>query len=603
MRKPLASRIIGLAALYCVVFCVLVILQFSNKGSFTLSTGDMTIRGRYLHQTDNTGDLNNESENTQTAIPITGGVRVSYGGLEFNLKEERGKGLVLTGNDTIVPVNPAYMILTESTVRFILPGETIIVFNSLDSARGPELQVNVEFADNISEIIIPVAPRRSSLIRENGQIGIMYSGSRYFLNTPGNELEEGKMILSRNNSFVSYRLRSRQRAFDPSDYILAKTQNYDNIIRNWQDTNFSYWSRNAATLQNEDDIIAFLSEAFQRGIYSTSLNSIPGDFINSPRHSHRSSVFVGGMTNGYQSFVSTENDKNNLINRLIRERSPALLREYHVLDYLFTRGRTALANDVIEFVGSLEPQMLTEDHCAGLLEIFSDIRRWRPGTNNPIEHLTEQILLLISEKLIRDNENDTVFVSCSGGINFENNLRLGKALIYWGETTENTDWAGIGKSLVISAIENGNAGRLHNMLNPAEISPRAAWLTNEGHWVWTASQTVRASFIDGNMNIAFSFPANMSHYVMIRGIRPFNRIQIHGMDWRSDSQFERYDSSGWVYYPQEQILVLKIRHRATVENIRIIYRVDEPPPPPPPPAVTEDTSAETEINTNGENVD
>jgi hypothetical protein len=69
----------------------------------------------------------------------------------------------------------------------------------------------------------------------------------------------------------------------------------------------------------------------------------------------------------------------------------------------------------------------------------------------------------------------------------------------------------------------------------------------------------------------------MTHHIIIRGIRPFIRLQIHGMDWRTDSQFERYDSSGWVYYPQDQVLILKLRHRELVENIRIIYR-EEPQP-------------------------
>jgi len=68
----------------------------------------------------------------------------------------------------------------------------------------------------------------------------------------------------------------------------------------------------------------------------------------------------------------------------------------------------------------------------------------------------------------------------------------------------------------------------------------------------------------------------MSHFMIIRGVRPFIRIQLHGMDWRTDSQFERYDSSGWVYYPEEQTLIVKLKHRVTTENIRIIYRATEP---------------------------
>jgi hypothetical protein len=47
------------------------------------------------------------------------------------------------------------------------------------------------------------------------------------------------------------------------------------------------------------------------------------------------------------------------------------------------------------------------------------------------------------------------------------------------------------------------------------------------------------------------------------------------MDFRTDPQFERYDSSGWSYNAQEQTLLLKMRHRATVEHVRIFYRAGE----------------------------
>jgi hypothetical protein len=579
MRKTLASRIVGLAALYCIVLFFVVILQFSNKENFTLSAGGMTIRGRYLQQT---------AEQQTDTRSITNGVKLFYGGLDFTLREEHGKGLMLSGRDGTFPVNPESILITENSARFILPGGTVLVFNSFDSARGRGLQINAEFANNVSEVTIPITPRRSSTVRDNGQVGIMFGGSRYFFSSPGLELENGRMVLSRDNSFLSYQYRSRQRVFNPSDYIIARAQNYESIVRTWRDTSFTHWNQNITSLfQNEDDVIAYLTEAFGRGSHLAAINAVSADFINNPRRSYRASAFVGGTANAYQSLISSQNEKINMITRLTRERSLAFLREEHLLDYLFVRGYTALANDVIEIITSAEPQKLTIDYCAGLLEFFTDVRRWRQNTvvssanindaNYPIGHLIEQMLLLISDNLNRDNENDAVYVAASDGINLEYSLRLGRALITWAQISQNTEWAAIGRSLVLSALTGSNSGRLYNTLRFTDYYPRGIWLTNEGHWVWTVSQTARASYIEGNLNIAFSFPVNASHYVMIRGVRPFIKIQIHGMDWRTDNQFERYDSSGWVYYPQEQILVVKLRHRAAIENVRIFYRVDEPP--------------------------
>jgi hypothetical protein len=43
------------------------------------------------------------------------------------------------------------------------------------------------------------------------------------------------------------------------------------------------------------------------------------------------------------------------------------------------------------------------------------------------------------------------------------------------------------------------------------------------------------------------------------------------MDYRTDPQFERYDSSGWSYSSAEQTLLLKMKHREETEHIRIFY--------------------------------
>ena len=595
MRKPLASRIIGLLFLYCVVFCILIILQFSNSGNFSLTAGAMSLRGRYMseHQSANLIEprleylVNNEEQ--WSGGFISGGVKVFYGGLEFNLSQERGDGLEITDAEgSSVPVNPEFMIVTEESIaRFILPGGTMLTFHALESPRGPELQITGEFADNASSVVIPIIPRRSSLVHDSGQIGIMYGGSRYIFSSLGHELENGFMVLSKENAFMSYRSRGRQREFDPGEFIVADHQNYTGILRSWYDNSYTQWNQNPSLLQTEDDVVAYLAGSLARGNYSSALQNIPGFFLNSSRQTFRSSAFVGGMTNAYRSFTSSENDKVYLLTRLTRERSLDILKEDHILDYLFVRSNIALANDVISVIINAPPEMLAVDHCPGLLEMFYDVRRWRPEASGLIDHLTEQMLLLISDNLNRDVENQTVFASNSEGINTEYSARLGKALVYWAETTQNEEWAAIGKSLVLSAISTGNAGKIHNIFKPVEYYPNAMLLSNDGLWAWTISQSVRVSYADSNLTLAVTFPVNMTHYLIIRGVSPFLRIQIHNVDWRTDGQFERYDSSGWVYYSEEQILVLKLRHRSVIENVRLIYREAPPPPPPPPPAAFE----------------
>jgi len=314
------------------------------------------------------------------------------------------------------------------------------------------------------------------------------------------------------------------------------------------------------------------------------LNSIPVNFNASQRHSYRSAAFTGGMVNAYRTFIAAENEKTNLITRLTRARSIDLFKEEHVLDYLLTRSNMVLANEVIELAIHTRPEMISSDHCVGLFELFYDIKSWRPEANNPIEHLSDQMLILVSGILNRDTENDAVYASSPEDNNSDYSLRLGKALLYWAESTQNDDWKKIGRSLILSAISTGSAGRLHNILTPTDYYPRASWLTDSGHWAWTVSPSIRLQNVGGNLNLNVTYPINNFHHIIIRGVRPFLGVVIHGMTWRSDSQFERYDSSGWIYYPEEQTLVIKLRHRSAVETVRIIYQSALPAVPAVPAA-------------------
>jgi len=576
MRKPLAVRILALAAIYCAVFVFLVVLQFSKKGNFTLSIDAMTIRGRYSQQSEQLADAEKQ--------PLADGVRVFFGGLEFNLKEDSGKGLLISGTDgSSRAAAPNYMTLTENSVRFELPGGTIIIFSLLSSSRGTELQTSIELAENDSGVSIPIEPRRASLVQDNGQLGILFNGERYMFTRSDKELETGRLILSSDNTVISYRSRGKQKAFDPADYVIAqaqKPQDYENFLNKWREQSFTYWNQNAASLKDENDVTAYCNEALRQGRYRAAIDSIPRDFLNDPRRGFKSSAYTGGMATAFRAFIAAEREKSSLMTRLLSEGSIEIFREEHIIDYLLARNNAVYASNVMSLLHNIDSEKIIIDHCPGLLETYHDFNRWNIQSANPVNQFIDQILLLISENIQRNAEKDLVYVSHSESIDLKFSMRLGKALLYWAEDAKNTEWAAIGRSLVMSSLngEGIGSGKLYPIIVPDNYYPRAAQLGAVNLWAWTASQSIRASYQERDINISVNFLEGMTHHLMIAGVRPFIKIQIHNTDYRSDPQFERYDSSGWVYYPQEQVLVIKLRHRTPAENIKIIYTVVIPPP-------------------------
>jgi len=594
MRKPLTSRILGLAGIYLAVFIALIVLQFSKKGNFTLSAGGMIIRGNYLEQGDaevykagfvGTVDTDDEANEKR----LTGGVTIFFGGLEFNLKDS-GKALTIKDNyDNITPVNPNRMRLEDGKAagkaEFTLPDGTRIVFSSSDSAKGSELQITALFSDDANEVSIPITPRRSALTHENDQPGISYNDMWYTFLKSDNALDLGKITLTKENAISVYRPKEKQKAFDLTDFMLAAAHNvndYNAAVTYWRNQSFTDWDNNPSRLSTEDDVVSYCAESMAHNKYIAAVSSVPAAFMNSSQNGYSSSVYIGGMSQAYRKFLAAERERTDGLTRLINSGSPAILLQDHCIDYLQTRGISNSLNDLFSVLLEINPDDLLPEHCRGVFEAYCDFNKLRTGGANPAEHLIDRSLSLLSENLRRDADKDMVYVLIQDTVDYYNCLKLGKALAEWAELTDNNDWVAVGRSLILSALNSDvPASRLYSALTPSEYAPKAVSLVNDSIWAWTASPGVTASYQDSNLNISFKFNETMSHFVIIRGIRPFQKIQIYNMDFRSDSQFERYDSSGWVYYSQENILVLKLKHRNAVETVKIFYRVETPPPPPP----------------------
>jgi hypothetical protein len=309
-------------------------------------------------------------------------------------------------------------------------------------------------------------------------------------------------------------------------------------------------------------------------------------------------VYLGGMDQALLSFTAAERERISRLSRLINEKSLDFLKDSHVFEFFAVRGFVNFLDDGAELIRSIDPATVSLDLSPGIFEGYLDLKQFRPHGDNPFERLVDQTCYVISEG-IRKEGQDRVFVFRGSSVDIEFNLRLGEALRIWAEGAGNNDWAALGRSLILSVLSLGDssgavprslsvsgsgeigedngqrisAARLYRILNPGEYSPHAAVIGSgvSGIWAWTAASAVSAAQENNVLDIAVSFPVGETHHMMIRGVRPFEKLQLYSIDYRTDPQFERYDSSGWVYSSQDQVLVLKMKHRTAAEHIRIFY--------------------------------
>jgi hypothetical protein len=590
-------------------------LQFTKQGNFTRRIGAAVVSGQYQDSEGADGGPQSGEH------PITGGVSVFFGGLEFRMKAGEGKdGFVLIDKEDVPhPALPELMIVSEDTARFRLPGGTELAFSTQYAGEKPELRISGNFAEDVSGADIPFRLLRSSRFREggDGQFAITSDGISYTFGRSAGGDNRDFLSLKAGGSPVFYHAVPEKKAFSPGDFILSQAATpsaYQDTVTRWRDRNFSLWNRVISGRNDEDLVVAYGGEAVRRGNYKAAVSAVSSAFLSGSRRTYESSVYLGGMDQALRSFTNGEREKISRLSQQINEKSPDFLREPHVFEFLAVRGLASFIDDGVALILSVDPARVPLDLVPGVFEGYLDLRQYRSHEDNPFERLIDQACYTVSEGILRFEEirrfsgdtreaapaaGDWILVFRDSAADIEFNLRLGKALWLWAERLNHGEWAALGRSLIVSALSlvdgtgtapaglllSGDgqidedpasrisAARLYRILNPGDYYPRPALIGSgvNGIWAWTAASAVTAAQENNVLDISASFPAGETHYMMIRGVRPFTKLQLYNIDYPTDPQFERYDSSGWVYSAQDQILLLKMKHRAPVEHIRIFY--------------------------------
>ncbi|GHV76758.1 hypothetical protein AGMMS49942_15790 [Spirochaetia bacterium] len=605
MKKPLLPRIISLTVLYAGVFVLLVAIQFTNQRSFTQRIGDFVVSGHYSKQ------ANNEPELIR---PLEGTITISYGGIEFLLTDEDdddGLSVLHVSGEREV-TRPLFMSVSAGAARFPLRGGAEITFSTQNIGGNQELRIFVSLPEGSSRLELPYRLLGSSRIRRhsNGESHLIANGKSYRFNSSLVDFSRRLVFLDANEPVVSYGQVQGTEVHDPSRFILSIAQDkrmYDEALIRWRDQSFTRWGQSIAASRDEETILAYLSEAVSHGGYRSALTGISPEFAAGNQRTFESSVFLGRLDMGLRSNAVFERENLSRLTRLIEGGSTDILKESHVIEFLALRGQNSLIDALSGIIRSLDSAELASALLPGILEGYMDWQVFRPNTENPFNTLMNQVCFAVSEGIIMNDQDGQIFVFDQGTADMEFNLRVGAGLAAYGEYVGQEVWGGIGRSLVLSVLslvgesgtapltltlslaESGDilptaadanplsAARIYRQLRLGDYSVRAVGLgsgsATNGIWTWTAAAGPTANFNQESnfLDISVSFPSGETHYMLIRGIRPFTQIQLYNIPFRTDPQFERYDSSGWAYSPSEQTLMVKMKHRLTTEHILIYY--------------------------------
>jgi hypothetical protein len=607
----------GLLFLYLGIFVILVMIQFAKQSGFTRHIGSMTVSGYYGAPSVRTADAGGEIP--AAAYSLEGGVTVSFGGIEFRLRDD-GEFVFLRRNGEKQPLLPQTMGVYGSSAIFGFEGGTQLIFNALNAATtgGPELQITGQIGEEYEGLEIPYRILRTSRIRDagDGQFVVIAEGIPYSFGQSQLDGSRRVLILGDRDVTAYYRAIQEsavpeQKGSDPENFIIAAARDevlYNETVNRWRDEVYSFWSSAVRTTDDEDLVVAYAGESIGRGSYQEAMAGISSAFLRRTSWSYNASVYLGRLDIGLRSLSAYERDTAARLSALVAAKSEDLFLESHVIEFCGIRGYNQILDGAAELARSLDSSFISPNLIPGILEGYTEWRTYRFREDNPFENLIESVCLAVYDGIRENTAGDRVLYFRDDRADTEYNLRLGLALDRYGRIPGREEWGALGRSLVVSVLSLTEGGSLPEELilpgaeevggdvkipvavNPlpgrARIDalslyrrfPAAAYphavsidIPVSGVWAWTASDSVTVFRENNVLDIAVSFPAGQTHYMLIRGLRPFVKLQLYGIDYRTDPQFERYDSSGWSFSSSEQTLLLKLKHRSQVEHIRVFY--------------------------------
>jgi hypothetical protein len=604
MKRRFISRIFGLLFAYFVIFMLLSLVQFTSQDNLNRQIGALRINGSLRRQGDGVAQ---QQTGSGREYFIQDGVRLSFGGLEFKLQGSVNNGLAYVDSEGLVQAAyPEALTISDNEVRCRLSDGQQLSFYADNSMGTKNLTISALITGDVEQILVPFkAYGRASIERgELNDIVVSYGNDEYVFEAGNIDEDRGLISLSRADPAVFYHVILDYDTPNITEFIVSgstERQIFNETVQKWCDAAFDYWRRIVNTGNvTESTIASYLAEAARRGVLSTAVGTLPASIRNG-NYTFLLAPFLGRLNGSMRGLLTNEQESISRIASFSIGSPSSFLTGENIFEYLYERGNQGLFDSGIGYVKSLNPSTIDVKMCAGIFEGWLVWNKWMDGveTENPFDKFLYRARELVSANMKKDDSTGYVFL-VDGTIDILYNIRLGAALANFSEATGNNGWAAVGRSLIVSALsltdnelslnaeleisadgsfvgaassEKLSAAQIYHELRFYNFYPHAfgTGRVSDDVWLWTISPEIRASFQNNVLDFGIDFPPGGTHYIYILNIKPFSRIQLRNMDWRSDPQFEQYNAPGWRYSTSEQVLMVKMVQQNDVEHIRIVF--------------------------------
>ncbi len=597
MIKHPIRKFLGLTVLYSVIILGIFLLQFRSETALSQSFAGLRLQ---LVET--------QSDSQQRLLKNT--FQATYKGLNI-FADDQSPVTITKADDTVQPVSLySWKEIDASNFTLYFDQAIALHFSIKTDDTGDFLSIEAELPEDTKNIAISYKPTSGYLVTEQNTRRLIISSKQQQYEVSAAEITSSHLVLSDMEQFATYN------TFDPlygfefsmvNALPLSAETTFVETISKFKTDFIQLASQSLSETSTEQMVVAYVAAMAENRQYREAINKIPSSLKTGSRRTFLSAPYFNSLTAMNPSLQRHMENRRSMIDYAIQQKSLDIFTIQDLAQVLCTMEGNGLVEELLAMPASLADFNPSVAQAAGILDTYTQLVALnrnlsvglQPILNNCLEIIAAACML--ENNIIRLEENDAA-------LPILDSISVGMSLISYGQLTGNIDYRATGNLIVNSYITPEVSSNLHIMTelypivvpnNPYYphiqiIADASMSGNNTPVWAWTvarATSYVRDS--EGNVTITLDFPSGETHHAIINGIRPFRRIDIYDISFRTDPKFESYNSSGYVFDAETQTLLLKSLHKVQREAIKFYYAASPTEPEAPEsqaPATTTTTT-------------
>ena len=572
-------KFLGLTVLYSVIILGIFLLQFRSETALSQSFGDLRL---HLVET--------QSESQQKVLKNT--FQSTYRGLSLFADDQNPLVVTKTDGTTQTASLHGWKELDASNFVLYFDQNIALQFSVKDTAAGGFLSIDAQLPENTENIALSYKPTSGYLVTEHAARRVVISSKTQQYEIMAAETTPDHLILSGKEHLATYTAFDPLHAFEfsmASKLPLSAETTFVETISKFKEDFMQLAAQSLSEAATEQLVVAYIAAMAENRQYKEALGKIPSGLKTGSRRTYLSAPYFDTLASMNASLVRHMENRASMIAYAVQQKSLDIFTIQDLAEVLCTMEGGDAAQEFLAMPASMTDFTPSTAQAAGIINTYTRLSALNTDFAQMLQPVLGSCLEIIAAACsieddgIRLEENEA-------SLPILDSISVGMALVSYGQLTENSDCKAAGNLIVNSYITADVSSNLYIMTelypivvpnNPyyphIQIIANAADSgNNKPIWAWTvardASYTRNSS---GDATLAIDFPQGETHYAIVNGIRPFRRIDIYGMAFRTDSKFESYNSSGYVYDAETQTMFLKSLHKTQQETIRLYYNTTD----------------------------